>query len=225
MDDQKVLTTTRQEPQLPVQRHYSGVPGLEDLTMEEDLLLGRWRLVQYSSTIDGKPGQWNNSLSEEIRNSLELVVLKISPSRAMFSVERKLLCTSRNGIYSTSGRHCWGCKYAQWSAKGDPPPCSRGYTLICWDPPEAKLCLIGALRTGVPPIKLYFSQLHDKQTPPFQFLTRFTAREEKGPKGEQPWPQSLTATPSKPCSKTTACIQAIPKQTASMNTANQSQAK
>jgi hypothetical protein len=140
--------------------------------------------VQYSSTIEGRPGQWNNNLSEEIRNYLELVVLKISPSRAYFNQDRKLLCMSRNSIHSTSGRQCWGCKFAQWGQKGEPSPCSRGYTLICWDPESEKLCLIGALRTGVPPIKLYFSQLNDRQTPPFFFLTRFTAREEKGPKGK-----------------------------------------
>jgi hypothetical protein len=102
----------------------------------------------------------------------------------MFSKERKLLCMSRDSIYSTSGRRCWGCKYAQWGEKGEPSPCSRGYTLVCWDPKAEKLCLLGALRTGVPPIKLYFSQLHDRGMPPFQFLTKFTSKEERGPKGK-----------------------------------------
>jgi hypothetical protein len=178
------LTKHRSNTSMQVQRSYLTTPGLEDLTVQEDLLLGRWRLVQHSSTIDGQAGQWNNNLSEEIRNYLDLVVLKISPSRAYFDENRKLRCMSRNGTHSTSGRQCWGCPLAQWGEDGEPPPCSRGYTLICWDPTEEALCLIGALRTGVPPIRLYFSKLDRKKTPPFHFLTRFTAREEKGPKGK-----------------------------------------
>lgn len=179
-----VPATRPRQATTPVVRRHLAIPGLEDLTMEEDLLLGRWRLVQYSSTIDGKPGQWNNNLTEEIRNYLELVVLKITPSRAYFSEDRKLLCMSRNGTHSMTGKPCWGCRFAQWGDEGEPSPCSRGYTMICWDPKAECLCLIGALRTGVPPVKLYFSKLHHRGIAPFQFLTRFTAREEKGDKGK-----------------------------------------
>jgi len=183
--EEKALTRTQPAP-LPAitERHYLGIEGLEDLTLEEDLVLPRWRIVQYSSTIEGKPGQFNNNLTEEVRNMLELIVLKITPSRAMFDTNRKLVCMSRNAQVSTSGKSCLGCPYAQWGANSEPPACSRGYTLICLDPKDDTMCLLGAMRTSSPPIKLYFSKLNHEKTPPFNHLTHFFAEDTVGPKGK-----------------------------------------
>jgi hypothetical protein len=167
-----------------IEKHYLSIEGLEDLTLEEDLVLPRWRIVQYSSTIEGKPGQFNNNLTEEVRSMLELIVLKITPSRAMFDANRKLVCMSRNAQVSTSGKSCLGCPYAQWGANNEPPACSRGYTLVCLDPTDDTMCLLGAMRTSVPPVKLYFSGLNHQKTPPFHHLTQFIAEDTPGPKGK-----------------------------------------
>jgi hypothetical protein len=141
-------------------------------------------MVQYSSTIEGQPGQFNNNLTGEIRNQLELVVLKVTPSRARFDDDRNLVCMSQNGHHATSGQSCHDCAFALWGEDGKPPACSRGYTLICLDPRDDTLCLVGALRTSVPAIKRYNSLLHYKRRPPFEFLTRFVGEEERGPKGK-----------------------------------------
>ena len=177
-----IHTASRQTMLVP--RHTLTIEGLEDLTMEEDLILPRWRIVQYSSTIEGKPGQFNNNLTGEIRDYLELVVLKVTPSRARFDDERNLVCISRNGYFSTSGQSCLDCEFSQWGPNGEPPDCSRGYTLICLDPRDDSLCLVGALRTSVPSVKRYNSLLAHKKRPPFAFLTRFTAKDTVGPKGK-----------------------------------------
>lgn len=177
---------THREPttQVMIPRRHLTLEGMEDLTLEEDLILPRWRIVQYSSTIEGEPGQFNNNLTDELRNDLELVVLKITPSRAYFDQDRALVCMSRNGHHSADGRNCLECHLAQWGENREPPPCSRGYTLICLDPKDNSLCLVGALRTSVPSVKRYNSLLaHNKQSP-FVFITRFTTEDTKGPKGK-----------------------------------------
>jgi len=169
---------------MPVLRRNLDIEGLEDLTIEEDLILPRWRMVQYSSTIEGQPGQFNNNLTGEVRNHLDLVVLKITPSRARFDDERNLACMSRNGYFSTGGQSCLDCEFSQWGPNGEPPECSRGYTMICLDPRDNSLCLLGALRTSVPAVKRYNSLLAHKKRSPFHFLTRFTAQDTVGPKGK-----------------------------------------
>jgi len=184
MDQQTALTTSASDQHRLPARHNLAIEGLEDLTMEEDLILPRWRIVQYSSTIKGHPGQFNNNLSGEVRNHLDLVILNIPPSRARFDAERSLVCISRNGFFSTSGQPCLDCPFSQWGPDGQPPECSRGYTMICLDPRDNSLCLIGALRTSVPAVRRYNSLLAHQQRPPFSYVTRFTAQDEAGPKGK-----------------------------------------
>ena len=184
MNKQVALTRTATGPQMPVLRRNLDIEGLEDLTIEEDLILPRWRMVQYSSTIEGEPGQFNNNLTGELRNQLNLVVLKVTPSRARFDEDRNLVCMSRNGHFSTGGKPCLGCQYAQWGEDGEPPACSRGYTLVCLNPQDDSLCLMGALRTSVPSVKRYNSLLAYKKRSPFCFVTRFTAQDTVGPKGK-----------------------------------------
>lgn len=182
---EKALTTLNTTgTRVMVPQNYVAVEGLEELTFEEDLVLPRWRIVQFSSTIDGEPGQFNNNLTEQPRDDLELIVLKVSPSRAYFDENRKLVCMSRNAIHSTGGKACLGCPLAQWGNQGEPPACSRGYTLVCVDIRDNSLCLLGALRTSVPPVKLWFSKLAHAKTPPFHHVTRFTTVQQVGPKGK-----------------------------------------
>ena len=152
--------------------------------MEEDLILPRWRIVQYSSTIEGQPGQWNNNLTGELRHKLDLIVLEVTPSRARFNDDRKLLCMSQNGHHSTDGKSCLGCPHAVWGEEGEPSACSRGYTLICLDHQDDSLCLVGALRTSVPAVKRFNSLLVHKGRPPFVFLSRLTSKDTVGPKGK-----------------------------------------
>ena len=183
--NERALTPHRPaETQLMVPKRNIPIEGLEDLTLEEDLILPRWRIVQYSSTIEGQPGQFNSNLDEELRNRLDLIVLKITPSRVMFDDDRNLVCMSNNGHASTRGQACANCPKSLWGADGEPPECSKGYTLICLDPDDDSLCLVGALRTSVPGLKRYSSLLVKKKRPPFTFLTRFTAADQVGPKGK-----------------------------------------
>lgn len=183
--NERTLTTRHSaETRIMVPKRNIPIEGLEDLTLEEDLILPRWRIVQYSSTIKGQPGQFNSNLDEELRNKLDLIVLKITPSRAYFNDDRELVCASNNGHVSTRGQQCINCPDSLWGEDGEPPLCSRGYTLICLDPQDDSLCLIGALRTSVPGMKRYNSLLVKRKQPPFAFLTRFTAEDQVSPKGK-----------------------------------------
>ena len=184
MEETRLTTRNTVGTQIMVTRRHLPIEGMEDLTLEEDLILPRWRIVQYSSTIEGQPGQFNSNLDEELRNKLDLVVLKITPSRVQFDADRNLVCMSNNGLYSSRGQPCADCPAAQWGEDGEAPDCSRGYTLVCLDPRDDSLCLVGALRTSVPGMKRYNSLLVKKKRPPFTFLTRFTAADQVGPKGK-----------------------------------------
>lgn len=184
MEETRLTTRNAVGTQVTVPRRNINIEGLEDLTIEEDMILPRWRMVQYSSTIEGDPGQFNSNLDEETQGRLDLVVLKITPSRVQFDDDRNLVCMSNNGHVSSRGQPCANCPAAQWGEDGEPPACSRGYTLICLDPRDDSLCLVGALRTSVPGMKRYNSLLVKKKRPPFTFLTRFTGEPQAGPKGK-----------------------------------------
>lgn len=184
MNETRLTTRNTVGTQVIIPKRHLQIEGLEDLTLEDDLILPRWRLVQYSSTIEGHPGQWNNNLTEEVRNYLDLVVLKISPSRAHFNDERELVCASHNGYQAANGRYCLECPLSLWGEDGEPPPCSRGYTFICLDPKDDSLCLVGALSMAVTPAKRYNSVLAHKKNPPFLFTTRFSGTDTIAPKGK-----------------------------------------
>ena len=207
---QQLVTQTLPPGTQVVVRHHPGVPmrapgpsieGLEDLDFYQDVTLGRWRLVQKMSDIEGKPGQWNNNLTGELRDVLELIVLRVSPSRAYFSDDRKLVCSSRDAHTSLSGRDCATCPESLWreDKEGSPeqPPCGRGFTYICWDQIDEALCLAGAMSTGVTSAKKYNGYLVHKRLPPFTIGTTFTSHHEVGAKGS--WEQ-LDIIPGAPLS-------------------------
>jgi hypothetical protein len=116
MEAERALTCTTAGAQALASRRHLAIEGLENLSVEEDLILPRWRIVQYPSTIEGQPGQFNDNLTGELRHKLELIVLKVMPSRARFNDDRKPVCMSQDGHYSSGGKTCGGCPYAQWLA-------------------------------------------------------------------------------------------------------------
>lgn len=185
MENQKALSVAQdaQPPAIPP-RHHLNIEGLEDLTLEEDLILPRWRMIQYSSKIKGSAGEFNNNLTGEVRDHLDMIVLKVMPSRAFFNDNRQLVCLSRDGVTGSDGQLCATCPYSKWGPDRQPPACSRGYTFICLDPKDDTLCLLGALRTSVKPAKLYISQLAHLKKPPFTYITQFSTSEVDGPKGK-----------------------------------------
>ena len=160
------------------------IEGLEDLDINRDITLGRWRLVQPVSHISGQAGEFNNNLTGEIRPNLALVVLKINPSRACFSTERKLLCTSRNAQRSLDGKDCLTCPSSQWGEDGERPGCDFGYTFLCYDPTDQAISLVGASGAAVPTARRYLGLLVTHHTPPFAHVTVFSAHEEKTEKGK-----------------------------------------
>lgn len=191
--------TIRRPYSVPMRAPGPSIEGLEDLDFYQDITLGRWRLVQKMSDIEGTPGQWNNNLTGELRDILDLIVLKVSPSRAYFNDERKLVCSSRDAITALSGRDCAICPYTPWREDDEgntvQPLCGRGHTYVCWDPIDEALCLVGAHSTGVSSAKKYSGYLVHKRTPPFAISTTFTSHKETGSKGT--WEQ-LDVVPGAP---------------------------
>lgn len=175
MNQTALTTTVDPNTGLITRKRHLAIPGLEDLTLEEDVILPRWRLTQDSSKISDNPGIFHNNLTEEERDFLDLVVLKITPSRAYFNKLRELVCMSRNAIHSTSGQACLGCEFAQWGDDNEPSLCKRGYTFVCLDPTNKTLCLVGALSMAATSAKLYFSKLHHIRKAPYEFITQFTS--------------------------------------------------
>ena len=173
----KPLVSTTVDPHTGVitRKRHLAIPGLEALTIEDDLILPRWRLTQDSSKISDNAGIFHNNLTEEERDFLDLVILNITPSRAYFNKLRELVCMSRNALQSTSGQNCIGCEFAQWGEDNEPSICKRGYTFVCLDLSDKSLCLVGALSKAAGSAKTYFSKLNHIRRSPYSFITRFSS--------------------------------------------------
>lgn len=175
MKEHALTTHNGQAALVAAPKTYLTIEGMEDLTLQEDLILPRWRLVQDSSKISDNVGWFHNNITEEVRETLDLVVLKITPSRAYFNKLRELVCMSANASFSTDGKECLGCPNAQWGDDGEPSVCKRGYTFVCLDRADDTLCLVGALSKAATPAKKYISWLHLKKLPPFAYATQFSS--------------------------------------------------
>jgi hypothetical protein len=146
------------------------VEGYEDLDFNEDIILPRWRLVQPTSQIEGQSGQFNHNLTDQVKQSVSMIVLRITPSRVMFNEDRQLVCYSHDGRTGLLGR-CAACPNSLWPPGAERPACGPGYTYIGMDTETEQICAISAQGASVKPCKLYHSALMLKGVPPWYVVT------------------------------------------------------
>lgn len=115
-----------------------GLSGFEDFDME-GLVIPRLRLLQpLSEACDdgrGKPGQYENSLTNDIYDSpLELVLLSAKNGAVYMDTADGLVCKSNDGKVSIKGDECKHCPYNEyykdWKDGEPAPKCSATIDLV-----------------------------------------------------------------------------------------------
>lgn len=173
------------------------VEGMEELT-QADLRLPRWSIAQANSGKDGATehaGQFMNNISGEFRPYLDAVLLKVSPSRAMFNRgtgEKKPECFSRDGITGSKYGRCSECDF---NARANPDlmaalkeareqgvqcqwkNCPAGYTYILIDDPDTmSMALFGTAGTANDAAMTLNTLIVQRRKPIFSWAVRFTTQ-------------------------------------------------
>lgn len=165
-----------------IMRH-APVEGYDNLDAQVDITMPRWRLVQPTSKIEGQQGQFNHNLTGEVLDSVQMVIVYITPSRVEFNAARKLVCYSHDGITGTRGA-CAGCKQAVWPEGGGAPKCGPGYTYIGMHPSTAELYAITAQGKSAGPAKAYHSSLFTARLSPWAVITEWRSKMVTDAKGK-----------------------------------------
>lgn len=175
------------------------LPGFEDLE-QRDLVVPRWRLVQGSARdleLKKHAGSWVRNLDGEIRETLQVVILKVSPNRLLWSgdpSDTRPECMSRDCRVGTVYGACSSCDFnpdfnrvlidqmeeARVKRKPDlrPKVCQRVYNLVVVDTNDDSLALLGAHGTSMRPMKVLFSQFVNKKKPSYAAVAEFAAKGE-----------------------------------------------
>lgn len=134
---------------------YDPNEGFDNVQID-DFQIRRWSLVQFSSRMPGKAehlGEFFCSLDGSFRPTLDLVVLRMHPSRALFGGgnQRAPECSSDDGQHGTVHGACARCKFnPQFNAtlaaqikSGEPAKnCKGGYTYLTSEAWSGNLALI-----------------------------------------------------------------------------------
>lgn len=118
--------------------------GLGELSAE-DLIIPRIVVGQAQSQIpDEAKGKLYCEVTGDIREEIEMVIIKMSKSRVMFpekfSRDSKPLCKSSNFIVPDEmedqepmSATCADCQYSKWGAGRTPPACNETWSLLVID--------------------------------------------------------------------------------------------
>ena len=191
----KALTTT-QGNGLAAYQPASGIglEGFEDLG-QGDLVLPRWSIIQPTSRregVDGHVGEFVRNIDGEFRKQLKVVILKVSPTRILWSgdlTDRHPECVSRDGVTGSVYGACAQCQFnAQINPalRTDPAAkrCNYGFTLMLVDDLEAgTMALLGAMGTSVRPIKILTTQFVQRKRPAFSAIVTIGTEKATGDRG------------------------------------------
>lgn len=162
----------------------AGVEGFEDLD-SSDFILPRWSIVQPTSKRDGAAqhlGQFVRNIDGEFRPSLDVVILKMSQSRTLWTgnlSDKHPECMSRDGKTGSVYGECARCQFnvlANAALRSDPSArrCGFGYTMtVVDDIADGSMALFGAAGTSVRPMQTFNTQLRKRNHPMFGWLIRF----------------------------------------------------
>lgn len=175
-----------------------GLEGFEELD-QADFILPRWSIVQPTSRMDGAKkhiGEFARNIDGEFRESLDVVLLKVSPNRLLwggepgeFRADRKPECTSRDGILGSTYGECKTCQFngqthPQLYSDKTARICSYGYSLVIVDDVEqGTMALFGAMGTNVRPIRTLQTQIFQRKRPAYSALVHFETAETTNDRG------------------------------------------
>lgn len=171
-----------------------GLEGFEDLG-QNDIILPRWSIVQPVSKREGADthvGQWVRNIDGEFRPLLEVVLLKVSPNRILWSgdlADTQPECVSRDGVAGSAYGACASCSFnvqANPALREDPRAkrCNFGYAMVvCDDVEQGTMALVGAMGTSVRPLKTLTTQFIQRKRPAFGALVTLGTERTTNDKG------------------------------------------
>ncbi len=181
---------------------FYGIEGLEGMG-QRDVILPRWSVLQPTSKKEGTAGFFYRNLDAVTQEALDVAILKIHPSRLLWSGElneKVPECRSNDGITGSKERdaegrygECATCYFNLWCNpdlrrqmdEGKPvKACNFGYNIIMADTTDESLALLGAMGTSVRPIKVLASQFVQKRRSPFSALVHIGTELQKNEKGK-----------------------------------------
>lgn len=176
------------------------VEGLEDLD-SRDFILPRWSLIQPTSKKDGADehvGQFMRNLDGAFREHLDVVILKVSPSRLLWTgdlADKRPECFSRDGKEGSIYGACGQCQFNPQvnrqlldelkAGNTTLKACGYGYTYVLVDDQETgSLALLGAMGTSVRPAKILNSQFQMEHRSPFSCVVRIASEKQTNDRGK-----------------------------------------
>lgn len=161
------------------------IEGLEGLTMQ-DCTLPAQKIIQpvTHGTELTDCGKFINTVSKEIRPTLDVVILRIWKVRTYFKNvgDKAPACSSNDGTLSANPdtivqgyNVCAACIFSKWDEQTDtPPPCKEGYMALCMDYATGEKFLVRGMSTSRAAMKGIISLFTSKSRPPFSGKTHFS---------------------------------------------------
>ena len=164
--------------------------GLEAMD-RGDLIIPRARVIQPTSKLDGRPGQFHFNLTGECKDSIHAVLLNMSKGRVYWSADLAAdpLCASDDARTPREQREGYGptcdaCPFSQWGDEGQPPKCSLVYNFLAADLDDDNTPFLLALHgSSVKHAKTVLSAFALKHLPLFSQPVQIDAIEVKNDKG------------------------------------------
>ena len=187
----ETLPTTQGE------RHLASVPdrpgGMEAFDAD-DIVIPKMRIVQPTSE-EGTPGTFRLNLTEEEFHALDVVFIKATKGRVLFSKDltEGAVCGSNDRIHphpyfeNPMAEACAECMYGKWEGR-TPPECNESYTLLALDIETLMPFFIQTKGTGVRPTKMFLSAVFlkakQKKADLWDFRVTLMLKEVKNDRGK-----------------------------------------
>ncbi len=137
------LATTSQNvpaiiPEIPAEL---SMEGMEDIG-RDDLMVPRARVLQPTSKLEGKTGEFHFNLTGTTKKMIRAVLLRVQKGRVLWNPDDLAaapVCASDDAIHPRSGGlhsgnyPCAKCPKAQWGTDNTPPACSATYNFLAAD--------------------------------------------------------------------------------------------
>jgi len=187
MTDKELTVVEAQVPAIP--EEFAGA-GLESMD-RSDLIIPRAQVIQPTSKLDGRPGQFHFNLTGECKDEINAVLVNMSKGRVYWSADLAAdpLCASDDAKTPREAQEGYGptcdvCPYAQWGEDGAPPACRLVYNFLAADLDDDSTPFLLALHgTSVKHAKTVLSAFSLKRKPLFSQPVVISSVEVKNDKG------------------------------------------
>jgi len=184
---EQLAVVDAQVPAIPEDLAGAGLEAMD----RSDLVIPRARVIQPTSKLDGKPGEFHFNLTGESKPQIHAVLVNMSKGRVLWSTDLAAdpLCASDDARAPRTpqqgyGPTCDACPYAQWGDANEPPKCSLVYNFLAADLDDDDAPFILSLHgASIKHAKTVLSAFQLKRQPLFAKPVTISAVETKNDKG------------------------------------------